>query len=110
MRIVQARDHRMPLQIDNLRPVGGKTHDAIVATGRQDLTMGDRHRLDLRVLSFESMNFSVSQNQCGSLRHNNLLRNRSGFFQPSGKQTGYDGHPEPDHQRNHTGIIDQMQE
>ena len=100
----------MPLQIDNLRPFSGKAHYPFVATGRQNLSVGDRHRLDLRTLSIESMNFSVSQNQCGSLRHNNLLRYRSGFFQPSGKQTGYDGHPEPDHQRNHKGIIDEMQE
>ena len=100
----------MSLQIDNLRPFGSKAHYPLVATSRQDLSVGNRHRLDLRALPIESMNFSVSQNQCGSLRHNNLLRYRSGFFQPAGKQTGYDGHPEPDHQRNHTGIIDEMQE
>lgn len=47
----------MSLQIDNLRPFGGKAHDLVVVTGRGDLPVGDRDRLDLWALSVESMNF-----------------------------------------------------
>jgi hypothetical protein len=30
---IQARDHRMPFEIDDLRSLGGKAHDPIVASG-----------------------------------------------------------------------------
>lgn len=57
------------------------------------------------------MNLTVGQNQCGSLRHNALLEEAdSVFLQPASKQAGHDGHPEPDHQRNHAGIIDEVQQ
>lgn len=45
MGVVQARDDRMAFKIDNLRPVRGKAHDPIVATGGENFTVSDRHRI-----------------------------------------------------------------
>ena len=111
VRIVEARDHRMPFEIDDLRPLGGKAHDPIVTSGGNNFSVGDGHGFRQGIRTIEGMNLTVGQNQCGSLRHNALLEEAdSVFLQPASKQAGHDGHPEPDHQRNHAGIIDQVQQ
>ena len=80
MGVVQARDDRMAFKIDNLRPVRGKAHDPIVATGGENFTVSDRHRIGQGILTIENMNPTVGQDQCGSLRHNALLQEAGSVF------------------------------
>ena len=63
----------MAFKIDNLRPLGGERHDSIVASGRENFSIGDGHGFRQWVRAVECMNLTVGQNQCGSLRHNALL-------------------------------------
>ena len=70
----------MTFKIDNLRPFRGKAHDPIVATGGENFTVSDRHRIGQGILTIESMNPTVSQDQCGSLRHNVLLQEAGSVF------------------------------
>ena len=70
----------MTFKIDNLRPFRGKAHDPIVATSGEDFTVSDRHRISQGVLTIESMNPTVGQDQCGSLRHNVLLQEAGSVF------------------------------
>ncbi|MNY81765.1 hypothetical protein D3C86_2235030 [compost metagenome] len=58
MRIVEARDHRAPFQIDNLRAFGGVIHHPIVITGGEDLAVGNSHRFGKRVFTIERMNLT----------------------------------------------------
>ncbi len=56
MRIVEARDHRMPFEIDDLRPLGGKAHDPIVTSGGNNFSVGDGYsfRRDSHDRGYES--------------------------------------------------------
>ena len=80
VRIVEARDHRMPFEIDDLRPLGGKAHDPIVASGSNNFSVGDGHGFRQGIRAIEGMNLTVGQNQCGSLRHNALLEEADSVF------------------------------